>query len=116
LTISRIIGNVSIAPLTIAKQAFRMAIIVAHESLPVNEPGLSSEISANIMWSWFGRTNGAFIETSSGSFTSIEERIYFDVRVQRKLLPNYVLSMLVQNVAGVSLITTVGCRTLVALP
>jgi len=100
LTISRIIGNISIAPLTIAKQAFKMAIMVRHESLVDSEPDLTGEISGNLMWSWFGRTNGGFIETSSGSFTSVEERIYFDVRVQRKLLPNYELALLIQNNAG----------------
>jgi len=116
LTISRIIGNVSFSPASVAVQAFAMAIEVNHESLPNTDPAIISEISGNLMWTWIGRTNGAFIETSAGTFTRIEERVYFDVRVQRKLLPNYRLTMLVQNEAGVAIIHTVGTRTLVALP
>jgi len=116
LTISRIIGNISISPLTIAVQAFAMAIAVLHEDLDAAVPDIRSEISANLMWTWIGRTNGAFVETASGSFTKIEERVYFDVRVQRKLLPNYQLVLVIQNSAGVTLVDTVGCRTLVSLP
>ncbi len=93
-----------------------MGILVAHEALTAADPDIRSEVSGNLMWSWLGRSNGAFIESSSGSFTSIEERVYFDVRVQRKLLPNYQLKIIVQNEAGVTIITTVGCRTLISLP
>ena len=116
LTISRIIGNISFSPISVAVQAFAMAILVHHEQLATTEPQLDIDISANIMWQWMGRTNGAFIETAAGTFTRIEERVYFDVRVQRKLLPNYQLSLLVQNEPGVSIVHTIGCRTLVSLP
>ncbi len=116
LTISRIIGNVSFAPISVAVQGFQMAILVAHEAQGAGEPIIKTDISANLMWTWLGRTNGAFIETSSGTFTRIEERVYFDVRVQRKLQPNFDLEFIIQNEAGVSLVTTVGCRTLIALP
>ena len=116
LTVSRIIGNVSVSPASIAVQAFSMAIGVFHEAQDAAEPIINVDISANLMWTWIGRTNGAFIETAAGVFTRIEERIYFDVRVQRKLQPNFVLSFLLQNQAGVSMVHTIGCRTLVSLP
>ena len=116
LTVSRIIGNVSISPASVAVQAFSMGILVSHEAQAATEPVIDLDVSANLMWTWLGRTNGAFIETAAGVFTRVEERIYFDVRVQRKLQPNFILSFVVQNEAGVAIITTVGCRTLISLP
>jgi len=116
LTIGRIIGNVSISPLTIAVQNLAMAIMVVHEDQTAAVPDLLTEVSANIMWSWFGRTNGAFIESSSGTFTRVEERIYIDVRVKRKLQPNFELQFRVQNSPGVTVVTTLGFRTLLYLP
>jgi len=115
LTIARIIGNVSFSPATIAVQPFSMAIAVVHEAQAAAEPIIKSDISGNLMWTWMGRTNGAFIETASGSFTRVEERVYFDVRVQRKLQPNFILTFQIQNDAGVDMVHTVGCRTLLAL-
>jgi len=115
LTISRIIGNVSFSPAAVAVQAFSMAIGVFHEAQAASEPVITTDISGNLMWTWMGRTNGAFIETAAGVFTRIEERVYFDVRVQRKLQPNFILGFLLQNAAGVSMAHTLGCRTLVAL-
>ncbi len=116
LTVSRIIGNVSFAPISVAVQGFSMAIQVAHEAQGASEPLIDNEVSATLLWTWIGRTNGAFIETAAGTFTRVEERVYFDVRVQRKLPANFELTFLVQNQAGVSIVTTIGCRTLIALP
>ncbi len=116
LTISRIIGNVSFAPISVAVQSFSMAVGVFHEDQSAAEPSLEGDISANLMWSWLGRSNGAFIETASGSFTRVEERVYFDIRVQRKLQPNFQLVFIVQNAAGVDIVHTFGARTLLALP
>ncbi len=115
LTISRIIGNVSFAPISVAVQAFAIGIGVFHDSQGADEPKIISDIS-RLMWTWIGRSNGAFIETAAGTFTRIEERVYYDVRVQRKLPPNFHLEMLIQNQAGVAIVVTNGCRTLVALP
>jgi len=116
LTISRIIGNFSFSPASVAVQSFQIAIGVFHEDQSASEPNIQVDISANLMWTWIGRSNGAFIETSAGTFTRIEERVYYDVRVQRKLQPNFQLLMLIQNDAGVAIVVTNGCRTLLALP
>ncbi len=116
LTISRIIGNVSFSPISVAVQAFAMAILIRHEALSSAEPDLDTDISARLMWTWIGRSNGAFIETAAGTFTRVEERVYFDVRVQRKLGGDEQLVFLVQNQAGVSIVHTIGARVLVALP
>jgi len=116
LTVSRIIGNVSFAPASVAVQSFSMGIGVTHEAQSAGEPIIKDDVSGNLMWTWIGRSNGAFIETAAGTFTRIEERVYFDVRVQRKLQPNFRLVFIIQNEAGVSMTHTIGCRTLVSLP
>ncbi len=116
LTVSRIIGNVSFAPLTIAKQALSAFLAVVHEDQSQTNMAMNSESFPGVMWSWLGRTNGAFIESSSGSFTSVEERVYFDVRVQRKLPAQHQLVAVIMNEAGVTINTEWGGRALIALP
>ena len=116
LTVSRVIGNVSFSPATIAKQAFAMFIAVMHEDQSQTNVAMNTESFPGVMWSWLGRSNGAFIETSSGVFTSVEERVYYDVRVQRKLPAQHQLVFVVMNEGGVQINVRIGGRALIALP
>jgi len=115
-TVTRIIGNVSFSPNSISRQSFAMAIMLTHDQQSVAEPKIKSDISANLLWTWLGLTNGMFLETSSGVFTRVDERVYFDVRVQRKIPANFSLAFVIQNETGVALQVTVGARTRILLP
>ena len=115
-TVTRVIGSFSFAPATIAKQALDAFIAVMHEDQSQTNVAMNTESFPGVMWSWLGRTSGAFVETASGSFTSIEERVYFDVRVQRKIPSQHQLVFVVMNAAGVDLDSFVGGRAFITLP
>ena len=116
LTVSRVIGSWSFAPATIAKQSLDLFIAILHEDQSQTNVAMNTESFPGVMWSWLGRTNGAFIETSAGVFTSVEERVPFDIRVQRKLPAQHQLVAVLMNAAGVTIDAVIGGRALITLP
>jgi len=117
LTVSRIIGNVSFrCDVVAAYQVFSMFLAVHHEDQSQTSMAMNSEAFPGVMWSWLGRTNGALIEVAAGDFDAVEERVYYDIRVQRKIPAQHVLSFIIMNDSGETVTTFVGGRALVKLP
>ena len=116
LTVSRIIGQVSFRPGGLAFQEFSLFIAVVHEDQSQTNMAMDTESFPGVMWSWLGRTNGAFIETAASSFSAVEERAYYDIKVQRKIPAQHQLVAVTMNGAGESLDVQHGGRALISLP
>ena len=117
VTVTRIIGNLSFRCDNVGVyQQFAAGIVVHHEDLNVGNLDLATEGDPGVMWTWLGRTNGAFIEVASGNFDAVEERVYIDVRVQRKVAQNHRVDFVIENGSGQTILFNLGVRVLIALP
>ena len=118
LTVTRIIGCVQFMATTVAgsQNAFNLGVRVAHESQAASSPNIATDSSNQWLYTLLRRLSGRVTETAAGTFATWFETLYFDIKVQRKILSNFEVASIVQNGSGDALSTHWGGRVLLKLP